>query len=138
MTERHLTLSTIDDLSAYCPHWTPTRPRFSFCSSPPDRDVITLLLGQYPWTRFLLRYSNTFLDDVASFLIPLSVDHGYHEHCPVSVLFSSLMFHHRHCLLSGSSIYTCPCIPTSSFFLFLTFLLRTHKASTPVTLPHHP
>ena len=47
----------IGDLSSYCPRWTPTRPRFSFCSSLPDWDVITLLLGQYPWTQFLLYYS---------------------------------------------------------------------------------
>ena len=44
---------------------TPMRPRFSFCSSLPDWDAITLSLGHYPWTRILLRYSWTFHDDAA-------------------------------------------------------------------------
>ena len=78
MTERRFTFSNIGDLSSYCLRQTPIRPRFSFRSSLPDRDVITLSLRQYPWTRFLLCHSKTFLDDVAFLLTLSSLDHSCH------------------------------------------------------------
>ena len=127
--------SNIGDLSPYCPCWTPTHPGFFFCSSLPDWDVITLLPGQYPWIWFLLWPSFTFFDDAAWFP---SIDHCYHEHCPVSILSLSLLFYQWHCHPWDSSIYTHHCVPTSPFFLFLTFLLHIYKASTPVALSHRP
>ena len=53
MTERQLILSTLVTRLLIVLAGQPLVP-VSLQPSLPDRDVITLLLGQYPWTRLLL------------------------------------------------------------------------------------
>ena len=56
MTEHQFTLSTLVTRPLIVLAGHPLIP-VSIQPSLPDRDVITLLLRQYPWTRFLLRCS---------------------------------------------------------------------------------
>ena len=117
--------------------WTPPRPRFSSHPSPPDLDAIMLLLGHYPWTRILLWYSLTFLDDVAPSLMtrPYAVDPliSVTKYTALFPFYSFLSLSISDTASPRTPVYIL--INVFPHLSFLTFLLRTHKASTPVALP---